>query len=574
MLRSFLLSLALVSTAATASYAQPTTKRPLRPSDIYRLPSISDPQPSPDGKWVSYTVTTIDSLKDSRNSDVWMISWDGSQDVQLTSSPDGESRARWSPDGRYLSFMSSRQEGKGSQVWLMDRRGGEGKRLTEIKGGIDDYSWSPDSKKLLLTLTDPDPEDTGKIKTTKPYVIDRYQYKQDVSGYRYQKTHTHLYLFDIIAKKLDTLTRGIHDEESAVWSPDGSAIAFVSNRTEDPDKNENTDIYTIEARPGATMRQITDWKGTDNSPRWSPDGSRIAYTRSVSEEVYHMYDEPVLCIVSKDGGAPTMLSRSLDRPVSNPRWSKDGQTIIALVSDDRQQYVASFSIPDGRMTKIADGQRVFNTIEPAGGNWLTISSDPQTPSEVYALENGTPRRLTHHTDSFLAPLSLAAVEGFESKSVDGTIVSGIMFRPVIAPSKPGESPAAIPADKKLPLILFIHGGPVGQDAFDFDLSRQMLAAGGYLVAGVNYRGSDGRGLDYSKVISGDWGNKEVLDLHGAVDYLVKKGLVDPDKMGVAGWSYGGILTDYLIASDTRFKAASSGAGTGFTLALYGVDQYI
>ena len=597
MLRSFLLSLALVSTASAVSYAQSTshnqspatsgyapsatpapaqstTKRPLRPSDIYRLPSLGDPQPSPDGKWVSYTVTTIDSLKDSRNSDVWMISWDGSQDVQLTSSPDGESRARWSPDGRYLSFMSSRQEGKGSQVWLMDRRGGEGKRLTEIKGGIDDYSWSPDSKKLLLTLTDPDPEDTGKIKTTKPYVIDRYQYKQDVSGYRYQKKHTHLYLFDIAAKKLDTLTRGIYDEESAVWSPDGSAIAFVSNRTEDPDKNENTDIYTIEARPGATMRQITDWKGTDNSPRWSPDGSRIAYTRSVSEEVYHMYDEPVLCIVSKDGGAPTMLSRSLDRPVTNPRWSKDGQTIIALVSDDRHEYVASFSIPDGRMTKIADGQRVFNTIEPAGGNWLTMSSDPQTPSEVYALENGTARRLTHHTDSFLAPLSLAAVEGFESKSADGTMVSGIMFRPVIAPSKPGESPAPIPADKKLPLILFIHGGPVGQDAFDFDLSRQMLAAGGYLVAGVNYRGSNGRGLDFSKVISGDWGNKEVLDLHGAVDYLVKKGLVDPDKMGVAGWSYGGILTDYLIASDTRFKAASSGAGTGFTLALYGVDQYI
>ncbi len=445
----------------------------------------------------------------------------------------------------------------------MDRRGGEGKRLTEIKGGVDDYAWSPDSKKLMLTLTDPEPEDTGKVKTTKPYVIDRYQYKEDVSGYRYQKTHTHLYLFDIATKKLDTLTRGIFDEGSAVWSPDGSAIAFVSNRTADPDKNENTDIYTIVARPGAEMRAITDWKGTDNSPQWSPDGTRIAYTRSVSDEDYHMYDEPVLCVVSKEGGAPVLLSRSLDRPVMDPRWSGDGQTIIALVSDDRQQYVASFSAKDGKMTKIADGQRTFESIERTGKDWVTLCTDPQTPGEVYALESGVPRRLTRQTDSFLAPLALASVEGFESRSTDGTDVSGLLYRP-----------AGIPADKKLPLILFIHGGPVGQDGFEFDLSRQMLAGGGYLVAAVNYRGSDGRGLDFCKTISGDWGNKEVTDLHGAVDYLVKKGLVDPEKMGVAGWSYGGILTDYLIASDTRFKAASSGAGTGFTLSLYGVDQYI
>jgi dipeptidyl aminopeptidase/acylaminoacyl peptidase len=135
-------------------------------------------------------------------------------------------------------------------------------------------------------------------------------------------------------------------------------------------------------------------------------------------------------------------------------------------------------------------------------------------------------------------------------------------------------PADAPAGEQLPLILYIHGGPVSQDAYDFDLTRQMLAAGGYVVAAVNYRGSNGRGVEYSKTISANWGNKEVQDLHGAVDWLVKQGLADPSRMGVGGWSYGGILTDYLIASDTRFKAASSGAGTGFTLSLYGVDQYV
>ncbi len=261
--------------SATRPRPRTSSPRPIRPGDLYRLPAISDPQPSPDGKWISYTLTTIDSLKDSRNSDVWMISWDGTQDIQLTNSPDGESRARWSPDGRYLSFLSSRQATevvKGSQVWLMDRRGGEAKRLTEIKGGVDDYAWSPDSKQILLTLTDPDPEDSSKIKTTKPYVIDRYQYKQDVQGYRYKKVHTHLYLFDIAAKKLDTLTKGNYDEESAVWSPDGSAIAFVSNRTEDPDKNENTDIYIIDAKPGAAdapaYRLERDRQQSPLEPRW------------------------------------------------------------------------------------------------------------------------------------------------------------------------------------------------------------------------------------------------------------------------------------------------------------------
>jgi dipeptidyl aminopeptidase/acylaminoacyl peptidase len=581
MLKSFLFALGLGGICMT-SFAQTPAKRPIRPADLYRLPALSDPQASPDGKWVSYTLSTIDSLKDSRNADIWMVSWDGSQDIQLTSSPDGESRARWSPDGKWLSFLSSRAgagpEIKGAQVWLMDRRGGEGKRLTDLKGGVNDYAWSPDAKKLLLTLTDNDPEDSSKIKTTKPYVIDRYQYKQDVEGYRYKKTHTHLYLFDVATKKIDTLTRGNYDEGTAVWSPDGSAIAFVSNRTADPDQNENSDLFVIEARAGATMRQLTDWKGSDNGPRWSPDGKWIAYTRSVSDENYHMYDEPVLCVVAAAGGAPRLLSQALDRPVMSPRWAKDGASILALVVDDREEYVAGFSVADGKMSKIAGGQRAFTFLEGGGGDWLTMMSEPQTPSEVYIVEAGqVPRRLTHHGDVFLAPLALATVEGFQSKSSDGTMVSGILYRPAMANAGPSDKtlPASsVAAGTKLPLILYIHGGPVGQDAFDFDLTRQMLAGGGFAVAAVNYRGSNGRGVAFSKVISADWGNKEVIDLHGAVDHLVKQGIADADHLGVGGWSYGGILTDYLIASDTRFKAASSGAGTGFTLSLYGVDQYV
>jgi dipeptidyl aminopeptidase/acylaminoacyl peptidase len=549
---------------ALSSHEQPAAKRLMRPSDIYRLPTVSDPQISPDGNWVSYTLTVADSAKDQRNSDIWMISWDGTQDIQLTSSPESESKARWSPDGKFISFLSSRQGSKGSQVWLMDRRGGEGKRLTEIKSGITDYAWKPDGKKLLLTITDPEPEDTSKTKISKPYVIDRYQYKEDIEGYRYKKLYTHLYLFDIDTKKIDTLTRSHYNEGSASWSPDGSRIVFVSNRTEDPDKNQNSDIYVMDAKPGAPMSQLTSWTGADNAPQWSPDGKWIAYTRSSSNADYFMYDQPVICIVAAQGGEPRLISKGLDRPALNPRWTKDGNSILALVEDDRQQYVASFLTVNGQMTRVADGERSFNALETLGPDRLLVSmSEPQLPGEIYALEDGKTRRLTKQMDEFVKPLSLATEEGFVSKSSDGTSVSGILFRPASAKS-----------DQKMPLVLFIHGGPVSQDGFGFDFTRQLLAAGGYDVAAVNYRGSDGRGLDYCKVISGDWGNKEVIDLHGAVDYLVKQGIADPERLGVGGWSYGGILTDYLIASDNRFKAACSGAGTGLTLSLYGVDQYI
>lgn len=542
--------------------AQTSAKRMLRPSDVYRLPSIGDAQLSPDGNWVAYVLTTVDSAKDKRNADIWMVSWDGSQNIQITNSPDGESKPRWSPDGKYLSFLSSRQDSKGSQVWLMDRRGGEGKRLTEIKGGVDDYTWSPDGKKLALIITE-ESKDTVKATSAKPIVVNRYKFKEDVEGYL-KNLHSHLYLFDISTKKLDTLTTGNYDEASPTWSPDGSQIAFVSNRTIDPDRNENTDIYLIDAKTGSLMKQLTTWTGADNSPQWSPDGKQIAYLRSTSDANYIMYDQPVLAVIAKEGGEPKLLSLNIDRPVNNPRWSKDGQSIAALITDNRERYVAIFSVNNGQMTKLAAGQRSYGSVETVKeNNWLVTMSEPQLPTEIYALENGKPRRLTKHMDDFIAPLSLASVEGFTSKSKDGTSVSGLLFKPANAI-----------ANQKLPLILFIHGGPVGQDDYGFDLSRQMLAAGGYAVAAVNYRGSNGRGLDYCKTISGDWGNKEVMDLHGAVDYLVKEGIADPEKLGVGGWSYGAILTDYLIASDTRFKAASSGAGTGFTLALYGVDQYV
>lgn len=541
-----------------ATLAQ-TAKRSLHPTDVYRMKTIGGGEVSPDGKWVLYTLTSVDSAKDRRNTDIWMISWDGKQEVQLTHTPEGESSPKWSPDGKYISFVASRSGT--SQIYLLNRLGGEAKQLTQLKGDLSNYEWSPDGKHIALSMRDA--QDTSDKKTNKPYVIDRYKFKQDVVGYLYDKRKTHLYLFEVESKKIDTLTRGNYDERAFQWSPDGTRIAYVSNTTEDPDKNSNTDLFVIEAKAGAAPKKLTDWKGSDDTPEWSPDGKYIAYLRSTSDANYIMYDQDILCIINADGGTPQLLSANIDRPIGNHKWSIDGKHIAAVVTDDAERYIVSYDMSNGSMRKLIGGNRVFNIRQahPSGG-WLTSMSHTQLPSELYALEQEELRRITKVHDNWVSQLNLASVEKVVSKSKDGAMVTSLLFLP------PGAS------KEKLPVIFFIHGGPVAQDEFGFDMTRQMLAAQGYAVVAVNYRGSNGRGLAFCKAIYADWGNKEVLDIQGAADHLIAKGIVDPNKMGIGGWSYGGILTNYTIAKDTRFKAAASGAGSSLQLSLYGVDQYI
>lgn len=564
------LIVALVLCFAASPIAQ--GKRPLNVDDLFNLMEVRDPQRSPDGKWVAYTVARAIKDTDKNDTDVWMVSWDGQQQVQVTSSPEGESSPRWSPDGKYLAFLSSRQGAKTAQVWLLNRAGGEAVKLTDLKGGVSDYAWSPDSKRFVLVVEDPDPsaaadKDTEKKdtepKTPKPIVIDRYYFKADVSGYL-RGERSHLQLFDIAAKKAEPLTPGAFDEEAPAWSPDGSQIAFIRRHGEgDVDKAPNHDLFVIEARAGAKARRLTTTTADEGGrPVWSPDGRSIAYLLG-DELKYSAYDQNRLAVMPAAGGQSRILTDALDRPVRAPFWTTDG-SILFGVSDDRSEHVAKIPASGGRIERLVTGPRVINSFSAgADGGLAVISSTPTDVPEIYALEAGKLRQLSHQNDDWFKGVLLGTTEEFSAVSKDGTDVHGLIVKP-----------PSFQAGRKYPTLLRIHGGPNGQDSNAFSFERELFAAGGYVVVAVNYRGSNGRGSAYQKAIFADWGNKEVVDLLGAMDYVQKLDYVDGARLGIGGWSYGGILTNYTIATDGRFKAAISGAGSSNQISMYGTDMYI
>ncbi len=573
--RSLVLAFTLVST--TAAFEQ-TTKHPLKLDDLAHFRDVRDPQCSPDGRSVAYVVSTTDVKEDKSSSHVWMVGFDGKGDRQITSSQDSESLPRWSPDGKYLSFTSSRPgPAKGNQVWLLDRGGGEAAQLTDVKGRLQGYEWSPDSKRLALVIGDPDPEaDTaataadaggGRPKAPKPIVIDRYKYKQDGQGYLLLGRHTYVYLFDIATKKLDRLTTGKFDESSSSWSPDGTRIAFTSNHADDPDREASSQVFVADAKAGSTEKALTTTasRGGRGRPEWSRDGKWIAVLEG-DEKKYGSYSMDHLAVVAADASSAAARVKAvedLDRSVSSPRFGADGKSITFTVTDDRSVYPARVHLAGGAVERLLTPPIVLSSWTSDGGCSAVLSGGDTRYTEIHAFEGGALRPLTHQNDALFAELDLGQTEEVSFSSKDGTQVHGLLTKP-----------AGYVAGTKVPLLLRIHGGPNGQDQHSFAVERQVFAANGYAVLAVNYRGSSGRGQKFSRAIFADWGHFEVDDLLAGVDHVIKMGIADPDRLGVGGWSYGGILTDYLVASDLRFKAATSGAGTAFTVAFYGTDQYI
>jgi dipeptidyl aminopeptidase/acylaminoacyl peptidase len=588
MTRRMLAAVALVSAlplwSVLPSHLAAQSRRPLQPDDIFQLKTVGDPRISPDGAWVAFTVSSLDRKEDNSDTDIYMAAASGGAPVRLTSSKKPENTPRWSPDGRYLAFISSR-DGKKPQVFLLDRRGGDAQAITEYKTGASAIAWSPDSARLALLVPDPDPNDAESADSTstgsgqadskkpKPHVITRLQFKRDGEGYL-TDIKRHIHVFDIATKKDLQLTTDRYDDGAPVWAPDGSLVAFSANRTDNPDANDNSDIYVVEPRAGAKPRALTSSLSSDTSPVFSPDGKSIAYlTGGDPKDIWYATNN--VAIVPVAGGAQTILTTGLDRNVTRPQFSPDGASVLFVLEDGGNSHLARVPTAGGQAVRVLGGERDISTYDIAKtGDIAVLQSQPQQPGEVYLLPTGDPknvalRQLTHVNDDLLSKVTLGQVERFKARSADGTMIDAYLTRPPLdaAQGRP-DAPGG-----KLPTILRIHGGPVSQYSTAFNLEWQMLAAKGFAVVAANPRGSSGYGRDFSHALWADWGNKDYEDVMAAVDTAIAMGVADPDRLGVGGWSYGGILTDHVLTKTTRFKAAISGASEFNYLANYGTDHY-
>jgi dipeptidyl aminopeptidase/acylaminoacyl peptidase len=560
------LSLLVGLCAAGAMAADaPSVRRPLTADDFYRVQELSDPQVSPDGAWVAYVVTTNDREADEARSAIWMVSWDGKERLALTAAADGTAKPRWSPDGRFLSFLAAPSGSDKAQLMLLDRRGGEARALISVSGDIGDYAWAPDGKRLAFTSVQGEADHIPK-----PIVIDAMRFKQDDDGYIGAGHARHLNLVDVDSKHIEPLTAGAQfNDDVPAWSPDGRWIAFIRTRERGPDQDGREDIDVIEPRAGAAPRHIArPYAPNTQKLAWSPDGTLLSFLQG-REPKLNAYMQDRLFTVPAGGGVARPLTDALDRAVMSYAFAQNSASITIAVEDDGTIYPSRIDLAGGAITRqTAPGPFVASSLSTAGGHTALLESNDSALAEVYALEGGTLRKLTAHNDAFLAELQLGAVEDIRFKTKDGTEVHGLMVKP----------PSFV-AGRKYPMVLWIHGGPNGQDEHSlvldgYQFEPQMFAAKGFIVVRVNYRGGSGRGMAFASAIFADWGHKEVADLLSGVDYLVGRGVADADRLAIGGWSYGGILTDYTIATDRRFKAAISGAGSANQLATYGSDEYV
>ena len=585
----------------------PDGSRAITIEDLLRSRELQGIIMAPDGRRAVLTIGVVDQKKDAYTSDLWSLDLADGGLHRLTRDPGIESHPRFSPDGDRLAFLAKRGERTGA--YALPLAGGDPYPLFTFKEDVTSFSWFPDGTQIIFTAREPKPEPggpqagpgvggpgrdpriAGVAEDTTPrsdvLIITRARFKSNDEGYL-DGRRVHLWIADLENDTIRKISDGDYDHSQPAVSPDGRWIVFVSNRTDDPDRNYNTDIFAMPAGGGDVVR-VSDQPGPAGNPRWSPDGRRLAFLEMRLPDTYGANrdiwvaaapsrDPDERGVVPTSFGAPRNLTHDLDLTVGEgayrvggdpyPIWSADGKRLYVTLLDRARLHAYSVDPFTGDRRLLVGGDRMveYLTPTPDGTRLVFGLTDGTHPSDVHVADfdgHGI-RRLTQLNDGWFRSVRVSPPERFTYKSYDGLPIEGWIVTPLDAGS-----------GKRYPTVLSIHGGPQWYYGVKHSFYFQLLAARGYLVIYTNPRGSTGYGERFTNIIRGRYGIGDYEDLMKAVDVIAERGLIDRANLFVGGYSYGGMMTNWIITRTDRFTAAASGA----SIADYGAsigpdDSYI
>jgi dipeptidyl aminopeptidase/acylaminoacyl peptidase len=591
-----LLVLLSLPSGVSGAASQPAAKRRITETDLFQLVWVADPQISPDGRQIVFVRVSVDKKKEGYDTALWIVPTDGSQPPRPFTAGPRDSAPRWSPDGRQVAFLRvPEKEGDGpadAQLWLIAMGGGEAVQLTEIPKGASPAVWSPDGKTIAFVAgangkdlakwekkkgAEKDKDKSGEKKADEEResdvrVISRAIYRANGAGYLDFDRPGHLWTVAVPTASggprpaARQLTRGELEENEPTWSPDGALLYFVSTHVkEDYYESPDSDIWSVPA-VGGEPRKVVDIKGPIGNIALSRDGKRIAFTGFLVGDPVRSYDQNDL-FVAEPGGAARNLTADFDFDIGGglagdqhaPRggrplpvvWSADGRSLVSVTLERGRANLRRFDAATGKMQPVTEGDQEIAsyTATPDGAHFALVISTPLSVGDLHAFDPGPgrlPRRLTGFDDELFAQLDLTEPEEIEYASFDGKKIQAWV-----------QTPPDYDAKKKYPLILNIHGGPHAAYGYTFVHEFQWMAAKGYVVLYPNPRGSSAYGQEFGNVIQYHYPGDDLKDLMAGVDELLRRGMVDPQKLGITGGSGGGVLTNWAVTQTDRFAAAVS-----------------